>query len=63
MTVTITGEDERGKYVLENGRLKTEDDKIFELESIQGDSLIVKYTAASNGHFKFYMVRKEDDVR
>ncbi|MEO5906402.1 MAG: hypothetical protein ABIQ11_06740 [Saprospiraceae bacterium] len=63
MTINITVEDERGKYLLEKGKIKMEDDKIFELESLQGDSLIVKYIAASNGHFKFYMVKKNDNAQ
>ena len=63
MTINITGEDESGKYILENGKIKMEDDKIFELESLHGDSLIVKYIAASNGHFKFYMVKKDENAQ
>lgn len=63
MTLNITGEDEKGSYILENGKIKMEDDKIFELESLQGDSLIVSYIAASNGHFKFYMVRKDENAQ
>lgn len=63
MSINITGEDERGNYLLEKGRIRMGEDKIFELESLQGDSLIVKYIAESNGHFKFYMVRKDENAK
>ncbi|MDQ3017434.1 MAG: hypothetical protein M3R25_12035 [Bacteroidota bacterium] len=57
IAVNITGEEEKGEYILDQQNLQMDEDKIFSIESLQNDTLIVKYLAASNGQFVFYMAR------
>ncbi len=59
MAINITGQEEKGRYILEDQHLLLNDDKIFNIESLQQDTLIVTYIAASNGQFVFYMARKK----
>lgn len=63
MTINITGEAEKGNYTMERNQLRMNDDKIFIVESLKNDSLIIKYTAASNGQFTFYMVKQKEDAQ
>ena len=62
MTINITGEDETGKYVLENNKL-TMDEKVFDIQSLQNDSLTIKYDASSESHFLFYMLKRKEDAQ
>lgn len=59
MSINITGEEEKGRYILEDQHLQMNDDKIFNIETLQQDTLIVTYIAESNGQFVFYMARKK----
>lgn len=60
MTINITGEDENGKYVLDKNNLVMDGNRIFEIKSLQNDSLTIRYTANSNSQFLFYMKK---DIR
>jgi hypothetical protein len=62
MTVNITGEDERGPFIIERNHLEL-NDKIFEIESLSNDSLVIRHIASSNGRFKIYMARNKEDVQ
>ncbi len=61
MTINITGEDEHGKYTLDNRKLIMEGDKTFEIQSLQSDSLTVKYLVSPTTQFLIYMLKKKDD--
>jgi hypothetical protein len=59
MSINITGEEEKGRYILQDQHLQMNDDKIFNIDRLQQDTLIVTYIAESNGKFVFYMERKK----
>lgn len=63
MTLNITGEDERGNFILENKKVVMEGEKSFDIQSLQNDSLIMKYTTSPQSQFLFYMVKKNDDAQ
>ena len=63
MTINITGEDEKGKFVLDNSRVIMNDEKIFEIHSLRHDSLIIQYATGQNSTFVFHMLRKKEDVQ
>lgn len=63
MTVNITGEDESGSYQIEKGRLVMEGDKIFDIESLQGDSLTVRYSIPSGTEFLIFMQKTKEDAQ
>ncbi|HUR31749.1 MAG TPA: hypothetical protein VMZ69_09990 [Saprospiraceae bacterium] len=63
ITINITGEDEHGAFALEKNRLLMGNDKIFDIQALNNDSLIVKYVSSSNSEFKFYMLKKKEDVQ
>jgi len=62
MTINITGEDENGQYTLENNKL-TMQEKVFDIRTLQNDSLTIKYEASPNSHFLFYMLKRKDDAQ
>ena len=62
MTITITGEDEKGQDILENNKL-TMAEKVFDIKTLQNDSLTIRYEASPNSHFLFYMLKRKDDVQ
>ena len=62
MTINITGEDEKGQYILENNKL-TMAEKVFDIKTLQNDSLTIRYEASPNSHFLFYMLKRKDDVQ
>src|SRR5688572_7188827 len=63
MTVNITGEDESGSYQIEKGRLVMEGDKIFDIESLHGDSLTVRYSIPSGTEFLIFMQKNKEDAQ
>lgn len=63
MTINITGEDEKGKYILEKNNLVMEGNRIFEIKSLQNDSLTIRYTTNSNSQFLFYMKKDKGNVQ
>ena len=63
MTVNITGEDETGPYVMDRNRMTTENGDVYEIESLDADSMVINYTAPSNGQFTFYMAKKQEDAQ
>jgi hypothetical protein len=63
MTVNITGEDEKGRFVMDNNRVIMNDEKIFEIQSLHQDSLTIHYNTDQNSTFIFYMLRKKEDVQ
>ena len=62
MTINITGEDESGKYTIDQNRLVMDGDKIFDIQVLRNDSLTVKYSASPGTQFLIYMNKKEDDA-
>ncbi|MEP6795989.1 MAG: hypothetical protein ABJB16_16795 [Saprospiraceae bacterium] len=63
MTVNITGADEKGPYTMNNNKLVM-GDKIFELEILKNDTMIVKYLAGPHSEFIFQMLKKKkEDVK
>jgi hypothetical protein len=62
MTINITGEDEKGQFTLENNKL-TMEEKVFDIKTLQNDSLTIRYDASPNSHFLFYMLKRKDDVQ
>lgn len=62
MTINITGEDEMGHYILENNKL-TMEEKVFDIKTLQNDSLTIRYDASPNSNFLFYMLKRKDDVQ
>lgn len=63
ITINITGEDERGKYVLDKEVLRMNDDKEFNIRSLTADSLTVAFRASSQSDFVFYMNRHRDEAQ
>ena len=63
ITINITGEDENGKYVLDKNNLVMDGDRIFEIKSLQHDSLTIRYTTNSNSQFLFYMKKDNENVQ
>ena len=63
MTVNITGEDETDQFLLDNNKIMMAGNKAFEIQSLQTDSLTMKYVMNSNTQFVFQMKRKQDDVQ
>lgn len=63
MTVNITGEDETEQYLIDNHKIMMSGNKTFEIQSLQSDSLAVKYVLNNNSQFVFQMKRKQDDVQ
>ncbi len=63
ITINITGEDEIGKYSLDNNKLMMDGNKIFDIQALQDDSLTVKYIAAPNSQFLIYLLKKKEDVQ
>jgi hypothetical protein len=63
MTVNITGEDENGSYQVEKGKLVMEGDKIFDIQSLQGDSLTVRYSIPSGTEFLIFMQKNKEDAQ
>lgn len=60
MTINITGEDESGRYTLDNNKLIMDESKIFDIQLLQNDSLTVKYLASQNTQFLIYMKKRDD---
>lgn len=63
MTINITGEDENGKYVLDKNNLVMDGNRVFEIKSLQNDSLTIRYTTNSNSQFLFYMKKDNSNVQ
>jgi len=63
ITINITGEDEIGKYVLDKNNLVMDGNRIFEIKSLQNDSLTIRYTTNSNSQFLFYMKKDNGNVQ
>ena len=63
ITVNITGEDQKDKFTLDRNKIKTENEDVYEIEHIQGDSLVISYIAESNGHFVFYMAKNKGQAQ
>ena len=63
MTLNITGEDESGDYQIEKGKLVMEGDKIFDIESLQGDSLTIRYSIPSGTEFLIFMQKNKEDAQ
>ena len=63
ITINITGADENGKYVLDKNNLVMDGDRIFEIKSLQHDSLTIRYTTNSNSQFLFYMKKDNENVQ
>ena len=57
MTINITGADEQGAYILDRNKLIM-GEKLFEIQSLKADSMIVKYNTETNSQFVFYMQKK-----
>lgn len=62
MTVNLTGEDEKGMYVLDNNKLIMADDKVFLIRALKNDSLTIDYDSGSSD-FVFYMTKKSEDAQ
>ena len=60
MTINITGEDESGRYTLDNNKLIMDEAKTFDIQLLQNDSLTVKYLASPNTQFLIYMKKKDN---
>jgi hypothetical protein len=63
ITINITGEDERGKFILDRDVIRMNEEKEFEIRSLTADSLTVMYTAAEHSDFIFYMNRHEGEAQ
>ena len=60
MTINITGEDESGRYTLDNNKLIMDKAKTFDIQLLQNDSLTVKYLANPNTQFLIFMKKKDN---
>ena len=63
MTLNITGEDENGSYQIEKNKIVMEGDKIFDIQSLQGDTLTLRYSIPSGTDFLFFMEKRKEDAQ
>lgn len=63
ITINITGEDERGKYVLDKEVVRMNDEKEFIIQSLTADSLTLSFQANPQSDFTFYMNRHKDEAQ
>ena len=62
MTLNITGEDENGSYQIEKNKIVMEGDKIFDIQSLQGDTLTLRYSIPSGTDFLFFIGVKSENL-
>jgi hypothetical protein len=62
MTINITGADEKGPYKKLSHKLVM-GDKTFEVLSLKGENMVVKYVTSPSVQFTFYMQKKPANVQ
>lgn len=63
MTINITGEDESGKYLMENNKLIMNPDKEFDIVKLEQDSMLIRYMSDSGSRFLFYLSKENENVQ
>jgi len=63
MTVNITGNDEQGPFVLKDNTIRMNDEKDFIVESIQHDSMTLRFNMNPENAFIFYLTKKPNETR
>ena len=63
MTINITGEDESGKYLMENNMLIMGPDKEFDIVRLEQDSMLIRYMSESGSQFLFYMSKENENIQ
>ena len=63
MIVNITGTEEKGKFELDNNTLSLDNKKNFVVESLEKDSLSIRYIMNADNIFLFYLTKKLDEVQ
>jgi len=58
MTVNITGEEEKGTYVLDENTLRLKNEKDFVVEILRKDSMSIRYSMNAENTFLFYLTKK-----
>jgi len=62
MTVNITGSDEKGPYTLKDNTLSINHEKDFIIESLQNDSMAIRYIMNANSTFLFYLNKSVNET-
>ena len=60
LVVNISGEEERTTDTLDKQVIRTGNDKVFVLKSVQADSMTMHYVAGPQNEFVFYMFKQHD---
>lgn len=61
MTINITGEEEKGPFTLQESTLRVNDEKNFLIESLQTDSMRLRFAMSPDSEFLFYLYRNQDE--
>lgn len=62
MTVNITGADEKSPFTLDRNTIRTNPND-YVIESIQPDSMTIRYSKSQDSEFIFYLSRHREDTR
>ncbi len=63
MIVNITGVDEKSPFTLERNTIHANPSKDFVIESIQSDSMTIRYAKGQDSEFLFYLSKHVADPR